>query len=74
MSDPKPHDIIIELREIRKESRISQDAIGAALGKHRNHISAYESGYPGYQSPRICTLEAWADTLGYEIILRAKPK
>jgi transcriptional regulator with XRE-family HTH domain len=68
----KPHEIVVELRKIREQSRISQDAVGAALGKTQAHISNYERGHPRYQSPRICTLDEWADTLGYEIVLRAK--
>jgi transcriptional regulator with XRE-family HTH domain len=68
----KPHPIISALREVRLASRISQDAIGASLGKRSNEISAYENGHPGRQSPRICTLEAWASALGYEIVLRPK--
>ena len=70
----KPHNLISDLRRIRLENRISQDAIGAALGKSQSQITNYERGYPGCQSPRICTLEAWANTLGYEIVLQAKVK
>jgi transcriptional regulator with XRE-family HTH domain len=65
----KPHNLIADLRKIRQDSRISQDAIGAALGSPRNVITEWELGQ---HSPKISTLSAWADALGYEIVLQPK--
>ena len=63
------HPIITELRRIRKESRMSQDAVAAALGKDSTQITNYERGH---QSPRISLIADWADTLGYELVLQPK--
>jgi transcriptional regulator with XRE-family HTH domain len=65
----KPHPIISALREVRKASRISADAVGAALGKTQNDITKYELGH---HAPRIDAVCAWALALGYEIVLRPK--
>jgi transcriptional regulator with XRE-family HTH domain len=64
-------DIISELRRIRQHSRISQDAVGAAIGKHRRTVVAYELGEKPY-SPDVNTVSAWADTLGYELTIQPK--
>lgn len=66
-------DLIAELRKLRRERRISQDAIGASIGRHRRTIAAYEVGTDSY-NPDVNTLSAWADVLGYEIILQPKAK
>ncbi len=63
------HPLIGELREIRKSQRLSQDAVGAAIGKVATAMTAYESGQ---HSPKIDTLCQWADTLGYDVVLKPK--
>jgi transcriptional regulator with XRE-family HTH domain len=68
----KKHPIIDDLRRIRQEGRISQEAIGAALDKKTYRvIGRYERGDEGY-NPSLSTITAWADTLGYEIVLKKK--
>lgn len=67
----KSRELIDELRRIRQKSRISQDAIGAAIGKQECTIRAYERGRRGY-APNIDTMTSWADTLGYELALIPK--
>jgi transcriptional regulator with XRE-family HTH domain len=63
------HKIVGELRQRRIEQRISQEAVGAALGLNRNAILKYEMGW---MSPKIKMLCDWADFIGYEIVLQKK--
>jgi transcriptional regulator with XRE-family HTH domain len=64
-----PHSILSDLRRIRQASRISQDAIGAAIGVTANNFSRYELGV---YHPRIDRIASWAEALGYELVLRPK--
>jgi transcriptional regulator with XRE-family HTH domain len=63
------HPIVAELRKIRRAKEISQDAVGAALGKCSSQVSFYESGT---NSPKLAMICSWADFLGYEIKLVRK--
>lgn len=65
----EPDNIIKQLRKIRRESRISQDAVACALGKGKDSISYYELGM---HRPLFPAVTSWADFLGYELILRKK--
>ena len=65
----KPHDILIDLRKIRQESRISQDAVAAATNTAQHRISYYETGRV---LPRVELISAWADFLGYKLVLQPK--
>ncbi len=66
-------EIVLALRKIRQENRMSQDAVAASIGKSLHTILAYEKGYPDY-SPHVNTLASWAEVLGYEIVLQPKVK
>lgn len=63
-------DIIKELRKLRRDQELSQDAVSAAAGMGGSgHISQLEKGK---RTPSLPTLTRWADALGYELTLRAK--
>jgi transcriptional regulator with XRE-family HTH domain len=63
-------DVIAQLRRIRVEQRLSQDAIAILTGLHsKGHISRIERGL---RPAKFETLEKFADVLGYEISLRPK--
>lgn len=54
------------LREIRIEKGWTQEELSAKLGKHVNQVTVWESGLT---NPRLDSLLAWADALGYEFDL-----
>jgi transcriptional regulator with XRE-family HTH domain len=62
-------DIVKQLRKIRRDQEISQDALAAAAGMAKGHISGLERGQ---RNPALTTLTNWAGALGYEIVLRPK--
>jgi transcriptional regulator with XRE-family HTH domain len=64
-------ELIAALRQLRRENRISQDAVGMSIGRSRYTIIAYEMGYPDY-SPDIDVIALWAEILGYELTLKPK--
>ena len=61
--------IIKLLREIRIEKGWTQEKLAAKLGKHVNQVTVWESGLI---TPRLDSLLAWADALGYEFDLHMK--
>ena len=61
--------IIKLLREIRIERGWTQEELSAKLGKHVNQVTVWESGLT---NPRLDSLLAWADALGYEFDLHLK--
>jgi transcriptional regulator with XRE-family HTH domain len=61
--------LIVELRKMRRDSELSQDAIAAAIGVWPSQISQYESGA---RRPKLNIMGKWAETLGCEIILQRK--
>ncbi len=64
------HPIMVDLRKIRQESRISQDAVACGMGiGDRAFIPRLEGGK---HSPLLSTVSRWADVLGYELVLRRK--
>jgi len=65
------HPIITELKAIRCSQKVSQDAVGAAMGndEHSKTINRLETGR---QNPMLGTLTRWADALDYELVLRPK--
>jgi transcriptional regulator with XRE-family HTH domain len=65
-------EIVEMLRVARRASMISQDAVATAIGKQQNDISKYEHMTRPYLG--CDTLIAWADTLGYELVLQPKVK
>jgi transcriptional regulator with XRE-family HTH domain len=65
-------DIRRQLRKIRRDQELSQDAVSAMAGMpQRGHISQLERGV---RIPRFDTMTKWADALGYEIALVEKVK
>lgn len=59
-----------QLRKIRQEQKISQEALSVCLGMNsQSGLSALESGR---RSPTLGTLTTWADALGQEIVVRPK--
>lgn len=58
--------IIKLLREIRLERGMTQEELSQKLGKHVNQVTVWESGLT---NPRLDSLLAWADALGYEFDL-----
>ncbi len=63
------HPIITELKAIRRSQKVSQDAVGFALGIQQAVISEWESGD---HNPQLHSLSKWADTLGYDVVLKLK--
>ena len=61
--------VIKLLREIRVERGWTQEELSAKLGKHGNQVTVWESGLT---NPRLDSLLAWADALGYEFDLHLK--
>lgn len=61
--------VIAALKEIRLAWKIPVVSMVKRSGV--GDISKYENGS---HSPRLSSLERWADALGYEIVLRPKPK
>jgi transcriptional regulator with XRE-family HTH domain len=66
----RPNDILAALRDARKASNISQEAVAADLGL--NSQSGFSKLERGIHSPTLFTLTNWANALGYELVLRAK--
>lgn len=62
-------DIIKQLRKIRRDQELSQDAVAAAAGLFANHISQMEVGN---RTPTLTTLNKWVEALGCELVLKAK--
>lgn len=62
-------DIIKQLRKIRRDQELSQDAVEAVAALGDGHISQLERGR---RTPNLNTLTSWADALGYQIVLRPK--
>jgi ribosome-binding protein aMBF1 (putative translation factor) len=67
----KPHDMIVILRKVRLDSGISQVSLGAAVGRPQNVVCRYEKGI---NLPNLNLISAWAETLGYELVLQQKAK
>lgn len=62
-------DIIKQLRKIRRDQELSQDAVEAIAALGDGHISQLERGK---RTPNLNTLCSWANALGQEIVLKAK--
>jgi transcriptional regulator with XRE-family HTH domain len=62
-------DIIKQLRKIRRDKELHQEAVAAAAGLCQNHISQLEVGR---RTPTLPTLNLWANALGYEVVLQEK--
>lgn len=62
-------DLIKQLRKIRRDQELSQEAVAAAAALDKGHISQLEVGR---RVPNLSTLTSWANALGYELTLRPK--
>jgi transcriptional regulator with XRE-family HTH domain len=62
-------DIINQLRKIRREREISQQALSVTAGLAQNQISYFETGRT---KPTLPTLTLWAGALGYDLALKVK--
>lgn len=60
-----------ELSEIRKEKKISLDILSEVANIHKSTLSKYERGL---LSPKIGTVEVWAQALGHEVCVRLEPR
>lgn len=63
------HPIIEQLREVRRNRNLSQDQLSAAIGTAQNNLCRCEKGH---HFPRLDTISAWAEALGFEIVLKAR--
>lgn len=63
------HRVVLALTIIRKAWKLTRQEIADRMGTHQETIWRYETDR---NDPRISVLERWADTLGYEIVLRPK--
>lgn len=61
--------LIIELRKIRRDNEMSQDAVASAIGVWPSQISQYESGA---RLPKFSIMGKWAATLGRDLVLQKK--
>ena len=64
-------EIIACLRRERLGREITQFEIAERAGSSKSDIGGYENGR---HLPRLHTLEAWAEVLGYELTLQPKAK
>lgn len=63
------HPVIGELRAARKGWKLSQSEVAERAGLGRTFISMAETGHRGVSFGLVTQ---WADTLGYEVILKPK--
>jgi transcriptional regulator with XRE-family HTH domain len=63
-------DIVQQLRKIRQDQKLSQDAISMLGGIcSKGYVAKIESGY---RCPTLKTVTRYAEALGYELVLRPK--
>lgn len=62
----RPLGIISELRKARVKRGIGQDILCEKIGITKNLLSRWECGQV---QPRLFNIQAWANSLGYEITL-----
>jgi transcriptional regulator with XRE-family HTH domain len=64
-----PSTIVKQLRAIRKERRITQDALASKVGYAKNSLAESEIGK---RNPRFDMVMHWAEALGYDIVLKER--
>ena len=69
MADHELHPVIGELRAVRRAWKLSQTELGYKSGIGRTFISMVENGHV---RASFVNVVQWADTLGYEIVLKPK--
>ena len=63
-------EIVKQLRKIRRDKEISQEALAALMGKAAGgDISQWEKGG---RNPTLATLDIWSNALGYRLTLEPK--
>ena len=61
------HPIVSQLREIRRHRRgVSQRSLAAVIGADRTAVGNWETGR---FDPRLASVTAWANALGYDLAL-----
>jgi DNA-binding XRE family transcriptional regulator len=69
---PKQGKVIAQLREARRQMKLSQEALAAKLGMTVNSGSTISRFESETYNPTLARLVEWADALGYELALRPK--
>jgi transcriptional regulator with XRE-family HTH domain len=64
-------ELAAKLRMERRIKELTQQQVAEAVGLDRDHISGFETGS---KHPRLHTFVAWADRLGFEVIVQPKAK
>jgi transcriptional regulator with XRE-family HTH domain len=66
----EPIDILKQLRKLRRDLELSQEAVSACAGlAGSGHVSQLEKGH---RMPSLLTLTKWAGVFGYEVKLVPK--
>lgn len=63
----RPQGLLAELRRIRVEKGIPQEALGEKIGIEQDRLSTWECGR---EQPVLGNVQAWANALGYEVALK----
>ena len=66
MSRRAPHPIVAELREIRRDRGLTQEAVARRMGRGRKALSQWERGI---YTPSVETTDEWATALGVTLAL-----
>lgn len=66
LTDTKWRRLTEKLRDVRWNSDFTIDEIARRIGTHRNSLSGWELGT---HSPQLKSFVAWADTMGYDVVL-----
>jgi transcriptional regulator with XRE-family HTH domain len=67
---PGPHPLLAELRRLRLEGGQKIGSIARRLGAGASTVNSWELGD---RSPRIEAVAAYAEEIGFELVLRRKP-
>lgn len=65
------HPIIDQLIEERRKKGLSQEKLAEKVGYCRSPFSRYELGA---NAPNLRFLSNWAESLGYDVVLKLKEK
>ena len=64
-------ELTAKLRLERRIKELTQLEVADAIGLDRDHISGFETGT---RNPKLHTFVAWADQLGFEVVMQPKAK
>jgi transcriptional regulator with XRE-family HTH domain len=65
----RPHEFAARFAQVRHDEQLTQDAVAARAGVSPASISHWEIGY---SDPTLRCFAAWAEALGFEVILARK--